>query len=109
MPYKRQFQHCRYPRSRKRWNRRKVSFKKKMSMYKARKNMYKLGRYLKPELKYHYVQGTATAVGTAGALGSLNLIDEGSSPVERIGKTITVVSITVKLLAAINGAATNTW
>lgn len=74
-----------------------------------RNKMYKLARQLNVEYKEHNVQFTGNAVSSTMTIQNLNLIDQGTTDITRIGRQIKITRCNIRSVFAINTSATMTY
>lgn len=82
----------------------------KSSFYRGiKKKMYKLARQLNVEYKEHNVQFTGNTVSSTMTIQNLNIIDQGTTDITRIGRQIKITRVNIRGVCAINTSATMTF
>lgn len=74
-----------------------------------RRRMYKIARQLNVEYKEHNVQFTGNTISQTLTIQNLNLIDQGTTDITRIGRQIKITRVNIKGVFAINASATMTF
>lgn len=82
---------------------------KKPFYSRIRRKMYKIARQLNVEYKEHNIQFTGNTVSSTMTIQNLNLIDQGTTDITRIGRQIKITRLNIRSVFAINTSATMTY